>query len=52
MLKCKHPSEHSRNRACGEKATYMVTEGKLTYPVCEKHARFYKKVEKIVPYSY
>jgi len=51
MLKCKHPSESSRNRPCGKPGKFMVKEGNLTYPVCEEHARFYKNAEKIKRYT-
>ena len=51
MLRCKHPSEHSRHRACGKKATHMVQE-KPEFPVCAEHAHFYSKVKKIVPKTY
>jgi hypothetical protein len=47
MLRCKHPSDTSRNRACGEKASHMVKEGRLTFAVCEKHSKFYKNASKI-----
>jgi hypothetical protein len=51
MLKCKHPSNTSRNRPCGNKATYIVKESP-EFPVCEEHAHFYSKVKKIVPKTY
>ena len=51
MLKCKHPSEHSRHRLCGKKATYIVEE-KPPFPVCEEHSHFYSKIKKIVKKTY